>query len=72
VNAILFSKDGTTRTVENVSIDTYMDIPVYVAPGPFTKWHAEGRIPCGLQHTVDRVRYRKQIESEDYAVFVEE
>ena len=72
MNAILFSKDGTTRTVENVSIDTYMDIPVYIAPGPFSDWQANGNIPCGLTYTVDRIRYKKQIESKDYAVFVEE
>jgi len=72
VNAILFAKDGTTRTVENICPETYMDIPVYVAPGPFSKWQAEGQIPCGFQHTVTRIRYRKQIESQDYAVFVEE
>ena len=72
MNAILFAKDGTTRTIVNVQPSTYMDVPVYVSPGAFTQWQADGYLPHTLTNVHNKVRYAKQMESQDYAVFVEE
>jgi hypothetical protein len=71
VNAILFSKDGSTRTIENVSVSTYLDMPVYINPCDFVKW-GQNELPDSMIGTFNRRRYLKQLESKDYAVFVEE
>ncbi len=74
MNAILFAKDGSFKTVENVTYDTYLDTPIYV-PSPDIEGWCDGTSlsPSNLRPLYEgRGMYRKQLESADYAVFVEE
>jgi hypothetical protein len=71
VNAILFRKDGTTRTIENVQPSTYLDMPVYVPAGELMLWQSDGVLPNNMM-SYQRRRYIKQMESPDFAVFTEE
>ena len=71
MNAILFAKDGSISSVKDLVPSTYLNEPVYVAPNEYPAWHNGGPFPCNLTSYARR-RYVKQMESEDYAVFVEE
>lgn len=72
MNAILFKKDGTFESIPDIQPSTYLDIPVYVRPTALMRWTSDGTFPSGVTTIIDRRRYLKQLESDDFAVFTEE